>query len=63
MAEPAAAAADHDEAETEEQYSPRKVNNDDDFDVLDPFALLGDCSVCGGQCIDHWAEDALMQEK
>jgi hypothetical protein len=47
--------------------------NDDDTDeephappseeVEGSMSLLGECLECGGQCVDHWAEEALRSAK
>jgi hypothetical protein len=50
MAEP----EDGSNTETDEQYSPRTLES--------PPPPLGDCSVCGGVCVDHWAEEAMREE-
>jgi hypothetical protein len=48
---------DDEDAETVEQLTPRIALA---ADVPARWEqLLGDCNVCGGQCVDHWAEEAM----
>jgi hypothetical protein len=45
-------------SDTEDQWPPNTTTTiDDDIDND------GDCPVCSGCCVDHWAEEALREKE